>query len=337
MVSILGKPKNKLKDFFDHSKKLVQPPKELPEIKPAKPEEPQIQVNSSIIPPKPPEKIPPTLKEALIQQQSPKKELKIPKIEHPLFQKPTQPIQVFPQRTPIVHEEEVKRFEEAISNINIDVIHNDAQPRHQSTEDSDYYKPSEIGEGYFSEIEHYIKNRDINEIMEDILQKDFLTSMKDYHDTKAQGKPFYLHKEDLKIKLSNKMERLRRMEEEWHSLKVQIEENEKKKKEIESEIEKQSQELKELFKQVRINQWMEQEALPEQCFKLINGQELKNLNDLRKALNYITDNEFYHHVNQERNDFATWVREALKNQELYEKIINTHTKEELQELLKKPF
>jgi len=239
------------------------------------------------------------------------------------------------------HEEDLKLFEEAINNINIDVVHSETPTTPSSSgskehTESGYYKPEELGEGYFSEIEHYIKNKDVHEIIDDIMKKDFLTSMKDYHDTKAQGKPFYIHKKDLEYKLKKKMNQLRKLEEEWHSLKAQIEEKENKKIEKEKEIDQESQELKELFRQVKINHILEQEAPKEHYFKLRNGQELKSLNDLRKALEYITDQEFSHHVNQEKNDFATWVKEVLQNQELYEKIKEVKSKEELQEVLKNP-
>jgi hypothetical protein len=264
------------------------------------------------------------------------KEFKLPTIEHPARR---ETIQASQPRPIITHDEDLKKFEEAINNINIDIIHSqtpaEAMPG-PGTEGESYYKPSEMGEGYFSEIEHYIRNKDVNEIIDDVLKKDFLTGMKDYHDTKAQGKPFYLHKEDLKNKLKIRMDQLRRLEEEWHSIKIRIEEEEKRKRIIEKEIDWQSQELKDLFKQVKINQWLEQEAPKEHYFKLRNGQELKSLNDLRKALSYMTDEDFNYHVSQEKNDFATWVREALQNQELYEKIRNAKTKEELQAVLQTP-
>ena len=273
---------------------------------------------------------------SVAQQEKSYKELKLPRIEPPAVQETSQASQ---KQAISIQEEDVKKFEEAINNINIDVIHSETPPLTSplSEESSDYYKPEELGEGYFSEIEHYLKNKGVNEVIDDILKKDFLTSMKDYHDTRAQGKPFYLHKHDLKHKLKKKMNQLRKLEEEWHSLKTQIENKEKKKKEIEKEINEESQELKELFKQIKINQLLEQQTPKEHYFKLENGQELKSLNDLRKSLNYMTEEEFSHHVNQEKNDFATWVKEALQNQELYRKIKDIKTKEELQELLRNPF
>lgn len=333
MGCILKKTKSKVKGFLGKSKKLVQTPKELPPI-PTVPT--QLPANAKEQqPPKKPVVAP--VQPVPTQQQLPKpapfkKELKLPKIE---------PLPA--QGEHGAHEEDLRQFEEAISNINIDMVHSEApaqssqiqEPGREKT--AEYYRPEEIGEGYFSEIEHYIKNKDVNEIIDDVLKKDFLTSMKDYHNTKTQGKPFYLHKHDLKHKLKKKMNQLRGLEQEWHSFKAKITENEDKKKEIESKIDQESQELKELFKQVKISHILEQEAPKEHYFRLQNGQKLKSLNDLRKALEYMPDKEFRHHVDENNNDFASWVEEALQNQEISEKIKKAKTKDELQEVLKNPF
>ena len=336
MGNILGKPKNKLRDFFDNSKKLVQQPKELPELMGEKrpetlsppPLPPKTQINMS----QAPREIKP------LEPPLPKKELKLPRIEPPRLGSTAQITQppAYQAKPVKMHDEDLKRFEEAISNINIDIIHSETPADTPSREEDDYYKPMQMGEGYFSEIEHYIKNKDVNEIINDVLKKDFLTGMKDYHDTKSQGKPFYFNKDDLKSKLKIKMDALRRLEEEWHIIKTQIEEEERRKTRIEHEIDQQSQELKGIFKQIKISQWLEQEAPAGHYFKLRNGQELKSLNDLRKSLSYMNDEDFNHHVNQERNDFAIWIKEALQNIELYEKIKNIHTKEELLATLQNP-
>ncbi len=358
MGNILGKPKNKLRDFLDSSKKLVQTPKELPELIGER------RPDAQTLPPAPvraPISLRPQISISQAQNQAPKeikplelpvpkKEFRLPKIEHPalggMAQQAQQPQPLQPpsyQQKPVkAHEEDLKRFEEAISNINIDIIHSETPAdshAHSDTGESredGYYKPIQMGEGYFSEIEHYIKNKDVNEIINDVLKKDFLAGMKDYHDTKAQGKPFFFNKDDLKNKLKIKMDALRRLEEEWHIIRTQIAEEERKRVIVEREIDQQSQELKDLFKQIKLNQWLEHEAPKEHYFRLVNGQELKSLNDLRKALAYMSDDEFRHHVNNERNDFAAWVKEALQNTELYGKIKEINTREHLLAILQNP-
>ncbi len=337
---------------------MVQPPKDLPSLK---------------VPIAPPQKALPSVQAPATQSQvmiktemplrtapimtfpgsmtsaPPRPALTLPKIDFP---RPAEPAYEPRRKDGCENEEEMRRFEEAISSISIDVINNESEPeekpavyarhdarqkeRREDKDGTEYYRPTKLGEGYFSEIEHFLKNRDVKEIIDEVLNKDFLTSMKDYHETKAQGKPFYLHNEDLKRKLELKMEELRRKEEEWHELKKTADDSERKRQAVEHEIDAEGQELKALFRQVKMNAWLEKEAPKEHYFKLKSGQVLKSLNDLRKALTYMPDDEFYHHMNAHKNDFAAWVQEALKNQELAEKIRQTMTKEDLQELLKNP-
>ena len=325
----------------------MQTPKELPEIAPSH-GPPMVQdkpqANKPLaVQPRPAPKIP---RQDFSQPQQ-KKEFKLPKIERP----PRQKIPAPEESDSKVHHDDIREFEEAINNIDIDIVHSDAPeesaPEYEESEDredrgkkkekSDYYKPGGMGEGYFSEIEHYLKNKNVHEIVDDIMKKDFLTGMKDYHDTKSEGKPFYLHKHDLEHKLKKKMDFLRKMEEEWHSRRTEIEKKQKQAEEIEQEIDKESQDIKELFRQVKINYWYEQEAPKEHYFELKKGQKLKSINDLRKALSYMTEEEFSHHVTPEKNDFAEWIRDALQNHLIYNKIKDTKTKEELEQALKNPF
>lgn len=48
-------------------------------------------------------------------------------------------------------------------------------------------------------------------------------------------------------------------------------------------------------------------------FWLSNGQKLKNLKELRNALTSMPDDVFYHHADQNHNDFANWIRDVIKD------------------------
>lgn len=53
-------------------------------------------------------------------------------------------------------------------------------------------------------------------------------------------------------------------------------------------------------------------TLPEHCFWVHDGPILSDLTELRHALQHeITDEQFNHHVSEEKNDFADWIRDAL--------------------------
>jgi len=72
---------------------------------------------------------------------------------------------------------------------------------------------------------------------------------------------------------------------------------------------------------------------PEHYFKLKSGSVIKNLSDLNLALKKIDDDEFNHHVNEEKNDFANWIRHVFGNEKLADKLQKTDEREEMAEML----
>ncbi|MCX8147097.1 MAG: hypothetical protein N3D84_01370 [Candidatus Woesearchaeota archaeon] len=81
------------------------------------------------------------------------------------------------------------------------------------------------------------------------------------------------------------------------------------------------------------------EDVPEQfVFYVHDGTILKNLNDLIKALDKMTDDIFYYHANKEKNDFSNWIRDII-NEPLLSKVIvgknRLETKREIINYLKK--
>jgi len=55
---------------------------------------------------------------------------------------------------------------------------------------------------------------------------------------------------------------------------------------------------------------------PDETFKAHSGDEIKNLNQLLDVLNDISSESFEHHVNEEKNDFANWIRNSINDDEL---------------------
>ena len=49
----------------------------------------------------------------------------------------------------------------------------------------------------------------------------------------------------------------------------------------------------------------------EKRFWCHDGKTIKNLRELGKALNDMSDETFHHHSGGERNDFSRWVREVV--------------------------
>ena len=61
------------------------------------------------------------------------------------------------------------------------------------------------------------------------------------------------------------------------------------------------------------------------CFWINNGPVLKNLNDLKGSLLIMSKETFNYHVNKEKNDFAAWIKEVLKDNALANKLAKTKT------------
>lgn len=57
--------------------------------------------------------------------------------------------------------------------------------------------------------------------------------------------------------------------------------------------------------------------VPEECvFWCHDGQALRNMTELENALRSMGDETFVHHANEQRNDFSTWARDVIKDEEL---------------------
>ncbi|MFA6088287.1 MAG: hypothetical protein WC755_00355 [Candidatus Woesearchaeota archaeon] len=69
-------------------------------------------------------------------------------------------------------------------------------------------------------------------------------------------------------------------------------------------------------------------------FKLKRGHELYNLSDLYEELKISSDDDFKHHVNENKNDFANWVAECIGDTHLSESMRETKDKEKTLEKIK---
>jgi len=64
-------------------------------------------------------------------------------------------------------------------------------------------------------------------------------------------------------------------------------------------------------------------------FILSTGQKIKDIEELKESLKNMNDETFNHHVNSDKNDFATWVRDVFQEYELAHKIRAVTSREEL--------
>lgn len=74
---------------------------------------------------------------------------------------------------------------------------------------------------------------------------------------------------------------------------------------------------------------------PKYYFVLCTGGVIKSIKELALALDYLSDEEFRHHVNNERNDFSNWIRDVLKEDELAKQISAVQDKKYIQLIILK--
>jgi hypothetical protein len=57
-----------------------------------------------------------------------------------------------------------------------------------------------------------------------------------------------------------------------------------------------------------------------------DGKTIKNLKELRKALNDMSDETFHYHLGGGRNDFSKWIREVVGDDKLAEDLSKTKSR-----------
>ena len=68
---------------------------------------------------------------------------------------------------------------------------------------------------------------------------------------------------------------------------------------------------------------------PDKAFWVNNGPVLKNIIELAAAAKKLTEQQFAHHVNKAKNDFAKWVDEVIRDSELAKQLRRIKTKDDI--------
>lgn len=65
---------------------------------------------------------------------------------------------------------------------------------------------------------------------------------------------------------------------------------------------------------------------PEKSFWVNNGPIVNSLKTLPKTVEEMTEDQFKHHVNKEKNDFSSWIGEIIGDAELAKTLKTVKTK-----------
>jgi len=77
-----------------------------------------------------------------------------------------------------------------------------------------------------------------------------------------------------------------------------------------------------------------QDVHPDETFKSSTGKEIKNLNQLLGLLDDISPESFSHHVTDDKNDFASWIRHSVDDDELAEIVEKTTDFEQTKQVVR---
>ena len=65
---------------------------------------------------------------------------------------------------------------------------------------------------------------------------------------------------------------------------------------------------------------------PDKSFWINNGPIINNLKNLPRAVEEMSDDQFRHHVNNDKNDFSNWINDILGDSYLASELRKTRAK-----------
>lgn len=69
---------------------------------------------------------------------------------------------------------------------------------------------------------------------------------------------------------------------------------------------------------------------PEHHFMLSSGMKIKDMHDLAVNLDSMSDDDFFHHVTEDRNDFSRWISDVFKERSLADELLWIKDKKDTQ-------
>ena len=71
------------------------------------------------------------------------------------------------------------------------------------------------------------------------------------------------------------------------------------------------------------------ELHPHHYFYMVNGAVVRDIDELVGHLRDVDYNTFFHHVNENKNDFASWIRDCIGDVKLADTVSGHKTKEDI--------
>ncbi|PLW80424.1 hypothetical protein C0585_02695 [Candidatus Woesearchaeota archaeon] len=252
-------------------------------------------------------------KPAQVKVEEPKIEIKPEPKPEP---QPVQPVQQEPVNTIPVQEHAMKQEVQNVTKIT-PISEDSAKPDLQININAD---------NFFAKVENIISadSTKLKELMED----DLFENMRLYHKRKDDGEKIFLHISEIENAVKEKVLHLKVLEDEWLIEKRKLEEQEKLFLNKEEELFDGIEELKSLFSRLETSKKLKKDITLEESFLLESGVRIFSVSGLKKAFMNMNDELYYSHVDQTKNDFASWVEDVFGSSEIANKLRESKNKEE---------
>ncbi len=93
--------------------------------------------------------------------------------------------------------------------------------------------------------------------------------------------------------------------------------------------------LKSKSKDVKKEERKQEGITPEKYFVLSDGRPIKSVEELALMLDSISDEDYSRHVNDEKNDFACWIKDVFGFSELADSLMSVKSRKDSQIVLLK--
>jgi len=236
---------------------------------------------------------------------------------------------------------ETETINKESQNIQSEYQESDAQTQeqeNQETLDSNKEQTSSVDKSFFEDVKKKVKQGLNESNASEIVKKDMVEEMKNYHKTSEVTNRVIAQTESLNKEVEKKLEELKSLESDWKSHHKEMKAAEDLMVKKESDINFKLGELKNIIKHIRAKALLDIVPSEENFFKIDGMQTIRTVRELVQLLKSSEGQSVYEkHVHGETNDFANWIEHVFNQSTLASKLRMTKNREEFINIILKLF
>jgi len=193
-----------------------------------------------------------------------------------------------------------------------------------------------IEASFFSEMEKkFLSDKEtFRSELHEFISNELVHKMKDYHDSMKSGGAFFMNESDIDRHAYRKIIELKELEAEWLMRRREFEVTKDLLAEKEAQIASKLGDFRKVLRGGERFKLYNRKAPEQMAFKLNNSKLLFSIQELLYSLPEMPDEVFKHHVNDSRNDFASWILNVFHAPDLAGMVEGARSKDALIEALK---